>query len=410
MQGLVSVMIPCFNGESFVSKLFDSFLEQTYSKIHLILVDDGSTDNTREVVFSYVERFKKVGIELEYIWQENSGVSVAINTALKCVKGEFCMWIDSDDYVTPDHVERKVNALVENSKAAIVRCQGTCVGEDGNFLGLLGNEESVGTFYEDVMLGFKACTPGLYMVRTRVLLDSLVERSIYPHRQGQNLQLLGAVTYNKEIVCIQDRLFYYVVRKESSCHKIWDANKWKTYMDGVEDISFNTIGRMQKKMSPEYYHKFSEWIRLKSAITRMEGFYSYGIGELDTEYVEGVLVRWLGKDLEKDAREKYIWGADLKGKAVGDLLEKVFGIKISGYVDSNYAKIEGAQSPDVLNVQEHYVIVPLWVHQDILTKLEQKGYASKDFTYPCATLINDILNYNKCRKIVLSDMDKGGIK
>lgn len=394
MQGLVSVMIPCFNGENFVQKLFDSFLEQTYSKIHLILVDDGSTDNTREVVLPYVERFKKVGIELEYIWQENRGVSVAINTALKRVKGEFCMWIDSDDFVTPDHVERKVNALVGNPKAAIVRCQGICVGESGNYLCPLGNEEKVGTFFEDVMLGFEACTPGLYMVRTKILLDSLLEKSIYPHRQGQNLQLLGAVTYKNETVYIRDRLFYYVVRKESSCHKIWDAIKWKTYMDGVEDISLNTIGRMQDIMSHEYYHVFSEWIQLKSAITRMEGFYGYGIEGLDVEYVEHVLVRWLGNDLGKDARKKFIWGADFKGKAVEELLDRVMGIKISGYVDSNYAKIDGAQSPDVLNVQEHYVIVPLYVHQDILSKLKEKGFATKDYTYPNATLMNDIRDYN----------------
>ncbi|MCS3232628.1 glycosyltransferase [Bacteroides thetaiotaomicron] len=84
---LVSVVTPCYNAGSFIHRLLDSILDQDYLYLEMYIVDDGSTDNTKSVVDEYVLKFVDKGYSLTYIYQENSGQSVAINKALKLVRG-----------------------------------------------------------------------------------------------------------------------------------------------------------------------------------------------------------------------------------------------------------------------------------------------------------------------------------
>ena len=72
---LVSLITPGWNGVSFVGRLLDSILNQTYPNMEYIYIDDGSTDGTKDVVLSYKEKFQKAGISFEYVYKENGGVS-----------------------------------------------------------------------------------------------------------------------------------------------------------------------------------------------------------------------------------------------------------------------------------------------------------------------------------------------
>ena len=106
---LVSIVIPVYNGSNYVREAIDSALAQTYKNIEIIVVNDGSTDNTEEIVKSY-------GTKLRYFKKENGGVSTALNLGIKKSKGEYISWLSHDDLYYPDKVERQVKKLKENKE------------------------------------------------------------------------------------------------------------------------------------------------------------------------------------------------------------------------------------------------------------------------------------------------------
>lgn len=103
----VSVIIPTYNREKYVTKAIDSVLAQTYTDYEIIVVDDGSTDNTKEVMELYMDRIR-------YIYQENARVSVARNTGIKIAKGEWLAFLDSDDEWLPEKLKNQTTFVQEN--------------------------------------------------------------------------------------------------------------------------------------------------------------------------------------------------------------------------------------------------------------------------------------------------------
>ena len=104
---LVSIVIPVYNGENYMREAIDSALAQTYPNIEILVVNDGSTDNTREIAFSY-------GNKIRYFEKENGGVSTALNLAIKEMRGEYFSWLSHDDVYYPDKVQSEINALRES--------------------------------------------------------------------------------------------------------------------------------------------------------------------------------------------------------------------------------------------------------------------------------------------------------
>jgi len=87
--GLVSVITPCYNVEMYLPKFLDSLLQQTYKSLEVILVDDGSTDNTQIILNEYAPRLEAEGYAVKVVHQENGGLASAINFGLKFFTGEF---------------------------------------------------------------------------------------------------------------------------------------------------------------------------------------------------------------------------------------------------------------------------------------------------------------------------------
>ena len=102
--GLVSVVVPCFNAERFIAETLESALHQTYSEIEIIVIDDGSTDNSARIIQSYRDRIK---IQLG----PNRGASVARNLGTALARGEFIQYLDADDLLTPTSVEQRINVM-----------------------------------------------------------------------------------------------------------------------------------------------------------------------------------------------------------------------------------------------------------------------------------------------------------
>lgn len=105
----VSVIIPVFNLENYIAECLDSLLEQTFHDYEIIIVDDGSTDQSGMICRKYAENFNFV----RYCRQQNSGVSAARNRGLDLAKGEFIVFVDGDDIVSDFYLEHMVR-LVSN--------------------------------------------------------------------------------------------------------------------------------------------------------------------------------------------------------------------------------------------------------------------------------------------------------
>jgi glycosyltransferase involved in cell wall biosynthesis len=112
-QPLVSVLIPTYNCAQFIKEAIESVLIQEYDNLEIIVVDDGSTDNTREIV----ERF---GMSIKYFYQNNSGISSARNACLEHVSGEYIAWLDADDYWLPGKLKAQIEYFSKRLDCQIV--------------------------------------------------------------------------------------------------------------------------------------------------------------------------------------------------------------------------------------------------------------------------------------------------
>ncbi len=113
---LVSVIIPCFNAAQFIDQTISSVLSQSYYRWELIVIDDGSTDNSADLIKKYVGQDDRI----LYLYQENQGVSVARNKGIKRAKGDIISFLDADDIFLPNNLENKVNYLQSHDDILLV--------------------------------------------------------------------------------------------------------------------------------------------------------------------------------------------------------------------------------------------------------------------------------------------------
>lgn len=122
---LVSIVIPVYKGANYLAEAIDSALAQTYQNIEVVVVNDGSPDDgaTEKVALSYGEKIR-------YIHQKNGGVSSALNTGIREMKGDYFSWLSHDDLYEPEKIEKQV-ALIQ-SENDIILCSGSLIDSNGN--------------------------------------------------------------------------------------------------------------------------------------------------------------------------------------------------------------------------------------------------------------------------------------
>lgn len=124
ISGLITVVMPCFNAERYVREAVDSVLNQSFPSVELIVVDDGSTDRSREILASY-------GSRIRVLSQENRGPYPARNFGISESHGEFVAFLDADDWWSLDCLEKLEAALTGDQSVALAYCGWQNVGVEG---------------------------------------------------------------------------------------------------------------------------------------------------------------------------------------------------------------------------------------------------------------------------------------
>jgi len=121
----VSVIVPTYNRERYLKEAMDSVLNQTHKNLELHIVDDGSTDSTKDLVKSFTDD------RIKYYYQKNQGQSVARNTGIKNSQGEYICFLDSDNLWKHDKLERQLKLMAENPDYQIVYGENEIIDENG---------------------------------------------------------------------------------------------------------------------------------------------------------------------------------------------------------------------------------------------------------------------------------------
>jgi len=212
-EPLVSIIIPCFNREKYISETVESVFSQTYRNIELLVVDDGCTDNSREVLEGYAGRLTV----LEHPGRVNKGQSAGINLGLENSQGEYIAILDSDDLFYPEKIAKQVEYLECNPGIGTVYANGMNINASGEGLYTLyppGDRPVIGP--EPVLDRCAFNLPSNALVRKKVFdkagyLDESL-RSAQDHDMAIRLAEVAPVGY------VDDVLWAYRRHEESISH------------------------------------------------------------------------------------------------------------------------------------------------------------------------------------------------
>lgn len=261
---LISIVIPCYNASEFLDDCLKSILNQTYENIELIIVNDGSTDNSEEIIDSYKKKFDKKKINLIKINQENQGQAVACEEALKHVSGKYLYWQDTDDVLEKDGLEKLHNYLVKHKDCQLVRGKVSYRNEKAfnkiSYIGESKDPKNTNIFDAYLFETDAYCFVGIFMVRMDWFDQCNPNRYLYNSRGGQNYQLLLPITYKGKCGYLDEVVYRYRIRDNSHFHSVTETNKKLERCDIHQKIILETFKLIK---FDSFREKFSYIRRIK---------------------------------------------------------------------------------------------------------------------------------------------------
>lgn len=221
---LISVIIPTYNRGAFIKEAVDSVFAQTYKNTEVIIIDDGSTDNTKEIIASYKDR-------VYYQYKTNSGITATRNKGLELATGKYVAFLDSDDVWLPNKLEEQLKIIEKDENVGMVCSMMENIDENGVSYHTLKPKIKPGDTVETLILNGSALT-STYLLR-RNLLDKvgLFDRNV---RIFEDLDLVLRFAEVSKVVNIDQVLALYryhntnVTQNENEVYyqRIIFAKKW----------------------------------------------------------------------------------------------------------------------------------------------------------------------------------------
>lgn len=265
---IVSIIIPAYNIAPYLERCLESVRHQTYKELQIIIIDDGSTDQTGRIADSFAERDKRFHV----IHKENSGVSAARKTGLEQADGEYIGFVDGDDYIEPEMYEKLVGLAVEYD-TDIAHCGYQMVFPDRVDLYHGTNQLKVQDTYTGVkdLLEGNLVEPGLW---NKIYRRKLFNQINYDENIVINEDLL--LNYflfhrSEKAVFIDIPYYHYMVRKNSASTSDWNEHKIKDPIYVLE-IMFQKENdvELKKVINNRYIYQLVRFVILKTDNRRDE--------------------------------------------------------------------------------------------------------------------------------------------
>lgn len=253
----VSIIIPAYNVDKYLEECVHSLLCQTYTNYEIIIIDDGSMDNTYDIG-------KRLTIEsknIKLFHQENQGVSIARNTGMQKAKGEFFVFVDADDIVAPQYIETLV-ACVKKSEMGIVGFT-----SEREKLVTKVNINTVDICGSDMMENILCGTNYDGYLWNKIFLRKIIQNNDLKFRKNIVVweDLLFVLQYLKQcdrITISSEKLYYYRYREESAVNST-RIDKYRSKYEVMAEIKrqkFSCTEQSQKKMSILYFETMFSYL------------------------------------------------------------------------------------------------------------------------------------------------------
>ena len=219
-EGLVSIITPCYNGAKYISETIESVLSQTYKDYEMIIVNDGSKDNSEEIINEYLKKDSRI----KYIKQANAGAAAARNNGIRNAEGQYIALLDADDVWHNDFLEKQIKFLKDNN--AVVVCSAyERMDENSNTIGKITKPKKIITSKDMHRLNHIGCLTGLY-----------------------DCKKYGKVYLREELGSIRDDYAYWIdiVEKENKAYGNQEA------LARYRVLSNSTTGNKKKLIKKQY--------------------------------------------------------------------------------------------------------------------------------------------------------------
>jgi glycosyltransferase involved in cell wall biosynthesis len=259
----VSLIVPVYNVEKYLRKCLDSAINQTLNEIEIIVINDGSTDNS----LSIINEYKSMDERIKVITQKNCGVSEARNVGIRAAKGKYVAFLDSDDWVDVHFLEKMYNEA-KHKDADIVIC---------NFVNVF---EGIGKFHSIKHFKFNllSCDQALRKIISDSSLrsytwDKLYKRILFTDNNiyypcGMYFEDLATtfklIYYSKKIAVINEYLYNYLQRKGSITKKVNE----KSILDNIKAIAIMRKFLEEKECFTRFKREY-QYLCLKMIIYMM---------------------------------------------------------------------------------------------------------------------------------------------
>ena len=248
-QPLLTVIVPCYNVEKYIDKCVLSIIDQTYSNLEILLIDDGSTDKTGMLCDQWQTKDQRIRV----IHQQNQGTSRARNSGIECAAGEYIAFVDSDDWIDKNMYADMISALLSTG-SDIAHCDFCLVYEDGHTehrvderqatVKTMGRVEGVIMISED------------HYWRTapvcKICKKTLFEHIKFPEGRvfGEDMIVLDLFHQASQTVFLNSEYYFYFVRSGSTSRQGNIQKEMKNYSD-FSDAYYERYCFL--KQYPEYH-------------------------------------------------------------------------------------------------------------------------------------------------------------
>lgn len=259
----ISVIVPVYNVEKYLYKCINSILEQTFNEFELILVNDGSTDNSGNICDEYAIKDRRVIV----IHKENGGLSSARNAGLDIAKGSYISFIDSDDWIARDMYETLFDVGLKND-LDIVQCGYKSVYENSGMKAEVNSKKIMFVYADKILTKFFYNQDISSVVWDKIYKKHLFMDIRFPVDQLlEDAFILSDIYYSAESMAVLKDIKYYYLQREGSIMKSGPSinlmlSSFKAYVNRIKVASKKQDSNLYNKAISGLASDFFQYYRL----------------------------------------------------------------------------------------------------------------------------------------------------